>query len=157
MPLPQCGNLHQSTTMRTLTIKDDVYNTVTYVLLDCTPALMLDFWEKLPCVQSPNAEDIKDLANDNFSAMTIDLGRVRVAEGDLRDGYMLAITDKHGEFPNAAQNNALVHECFHVTEEVMVGVGMPHSKKTSEAWAYYLAWLHQSILSAYTDSCFKGN
>lgn len=52
--------------------------------------------------------------------------------------HVVLIMLKRWRQKNLDSMATLTHECFHATEFVMKHRDIPHSRKTSEAWAYFL-------------------
>lgn len=76
---------------------------------------------------------------------------VGVSVPDPESGYFVVYMQNLPR--TAAQHGSLVHELFHVTEQILKAVGMKHKVQTSsEAYAYLIGWLANAVFESVWDA-----
>lgn len=99
---------------------------------------MMDYYESLFKEDSEwelNKELIKQDFDGSYKGMSC---RYLGSKGKM--DFIIHLTEVAG-------TGTICHEAFHAVESIFDSIGIEHCRKTSEAWAYFLAFITKEIVN----------
>lgn len=117
--------------MKRLHVPIPIYGTNLYILCPCSAQQLGKFVRS-----NEGGEKYED--GQEFR------GRMVRIKGNGYSNWVIAFSEKWKDNPQDI--STLVHECFHVTEDIMWALGIDHNPNTSEAYAYLLDFLVEESL-----------
>lgn len=112
--------------MPILKFKDPIYRNTIYFIFDEPNSKIAGF------VKKKADHDVK-LNFENYCAYLV---------AATINTFLLIVQDTKNDF-----NQTLLHECFHLTAQVMRACGVELTRESEEAYAYYMEWVFNECLT----------